>query len=110
MAEPKRPALWSSEAVADISRIWDYYVGVAGFGTAAKLLREIGTLINLIEEHPFVGRSREEVRADLRSLSADPNVIFYRVADGIPEIIRILDGRQDIGEIFSDSETVTPPG
>jgi len=108
MAGPKRPALWSSEAVADIGRIWDYYADVAGSRTADNVLREIGKLVVLIEEYPLVGRSRDEVRPGLRSLAADPHVVFYRVADDRPGIIRILDGRQDIDEIFSDSD-VSPP-
>jgi plasmid stabilization system protein ParE len=29
-----------------------------------------------------------------------PHVVFYRVVDDIPEIVRVLDGRQDIDEKF----------
>jgi toxin ParE1/3/4 len=41
---------------------------------------------------------------DLRSLAAAPQTVFYRVKDNRPEIVRVLDGRQDIEEIFSDGE------
>jgi toxin ParE1/3/4 len=109
VAEPKRPVLWSREAVEDIGQIWDYYVRVAGSRTADNILREIGKAIVLIEEHPFAGRSRDEVRASLRSVAVSPHVIFYRIANDRPEIVRILDGRQDIDEIFVDSGTITPP-
>jgi toxin ParE1/3/4 len=67
-----------------------------------KIVRKIGEVIAVIEDHPFAGRSRNELRSGLRSLVAAPHVIFYRVADDIPEIIRVLDGRRDIEEIFSD--------
>ena len=40
----------------------------------------------------------------MRSLAAIPHVVFYRVKDERAEIIRVLDGRQDIEEIFSDGE------
>jgi toxin ParE1/3/4 len=50
----------------------------------------------------MAGRSRDEVRAGLRSISASPHVVFCRLKGDQPEIVRVLDGRQDIDEIFSD--------
>jgi toxin ParE1/3/4 len=101
MAEAKRAALWSPEALDDRERIWDYYVRVAGRHTAEKILREIAEVIALIEDHPFAGRARNDVRGGLRSIAAKPHVIFYRVVDDTPEIVRVLDGRQDIEEKFA---------
>jgi plasmid stabilization system protein ParE len=37
----------------------------------------------------------------LRSFAATPHVVFYRVANDTPEIVRVLDGRQDIEEKFA---------
>ena len=65
MAEARRAALWSIEALDDRERIWDYYVRVAGRHTAEKVLREIAEVIALIEDHPFAGRARNEVRGGL---------------------------------------------
>jgi toxin ParE1/3/4 len=96
MADPGAP-LWSPEALDDRERIWDYYVGIAGRHTAEK----IGEAIALIEDHPFAGRARNEVRAGLRSFAATPHVVFYRVVNDTPEIVRVLDGRQDIEEKFA---------
>jgi toxin ParE1/3/4 len=101
MAEARGVALWSPEALADRERIWDYYVGVAGSHTAEKILREIAEVITLIEEHPFAGRARNELRPGLRSFAATPHVVFYRVVDDTPQIVRVLDGRQDIEEKFA---------
>ena len=105
MAEGGRAALWSPEALDDRERIWDYYVGVAGRHTAEKVLRDIGDVIALIEDHPFGGRARNEVRPGLRSFTATPHIVFYRVVNGRPEIVRVLDGRQDI-----EAEFVGPKG
>jgi toxin ParE1/3/4 len=77
---------------------------VAGRNTAEKILREIGEVITLIEDHPFAGRSRNEVRPGLRSFAASPHVVFYRVVDSTPEIVRVLDGRQDIEDKFTGRE------
>ena len=104
MAETGRAALWSLEALSDRESIWDYYVGVAGRHTAEKVLREIAKVIALIEEHPSAGRARDEVRPGLRSFSATPHVVFYRVIGDTPQILRLLDGRQDIDEKFAARE------
>ena len=61
-------------------------------------------MIALIEEHPFAGRARNELRPGLRSFAATPHVVFYRVVNDTPQIVRVLDGRQDIEEKFAAQE------
>jgi toxin ParE1/3/4 len=56
----------------------------------------------MLEEHPLAGRARDEIRPELRSVSVNPHVVFYRVSDDTAQIIRILDGRRDIEDIFAD--------
>lgn len=101
MAGGSGAAIWSPEALSDLDEIWNYYDRVAGRNTALKIVRQIGKVITTLEDHPFAGRTRDELRAGIRSLAATPHVVFYRVANEIPEIIRILDSRRDIDEIFS---------
>jgi plasmid stabilization system protein ParE/SAM-dependent methyltransferase len=86
---------------ATASGFGDDAVRVAGRHTAEKVLREIAEVIALIEDHPFAGRARNEVREGLRSFAAKPHVVFYRVVDDTPEVVRVLDGRQDIEEKFA---------
>ena len=78
-------------------------MSVAGRNTADKIVREIGELCRLLEEHPFAGRARDEVRHGLRSIAARSHVVFYRVNNDIAEIVRVLDGRRDLDEIFAAS-------
>jgi toxin ParE1/3/4 len=102
MTERRRPAIWSPEAISDLETIWDYYARAPGIAAAEKLIREIVALVETIEQHPMIGRARDEVRKGLRSMAASPHVVFYRVTDDTPEIVRVLDGRQDIEDIFSE--------
>lgn len=102
MAEPKPPIIWAPEALADIDHLWDYYAEVAGRASADKLLRQIATVVVAINEFPLAGRSRNDVRVGLRSLSAGSQIVFYRLSGGRPEIVRVLDGRRDIDEIFAE--------
>jgi toxin ParE1/3/4 len=101
MAARRVSAIWSPEAIADVDTIWSYYERVAGRNTAEKITREIDALVATIEAYPSAGRSRDELRPGMRSLAAKPHVLFYRVVNEIPQIVRILDGRQDIDEIFA---------
>ena len=100
--EHKSPVIWSPEALLDIDHLWDYYADVAGHETANKILREIAKVVTTLDEFPFAGRSRDEIRPGLRSLATSYRMVFYRLKDNRPEIVRVLDGRQDIEEIFSE--------
>ena len=97
----RRPIIWSSDAQSDLSDIWDYYFTVAGRHTADRIVRRIGEACRLLEDHPFAGRSRDEVGPGLRSIASSPNVVFYRVREDVAEIIRVLDGRRDLEDIFT---------
>jgi toxin ParE1/3/4 len=104
MAEHKSGLIWSTEAIADINHLWEYYAEVAGRSTADKLLREIVKTVAVIDDFPLAGRMRDDIRPGLRSLAVAPQIVFYRFKDDRTEIVRVLDGRQDIEEIFSDDE------
>ena len=104
MAGAGRTAFWSPEAINDRERIWDHYVEVAGTQTAEKIFLRLADVIALIEDRPFAGRARNEVRSGLRSFAAPPHVVFYRVTNDTPEIVRVLDGRQDIDEHFAEAD------
>lgn len=106
MTADRPVTLWSPEAVADLDSIWDYYVRAAGHGTAGKFMREIDGVVRLLEEHPRAGRSRDELRQGIRSIVAGMHVVFYRVSNDVPQIVRILDGRRDIEEIFAGNRGV----
>jgi plasmid stabilization system protein ParE len=45
--------------------------------------------------------TRASVRPGLRSFAATPHVVFYRVVDETPQIVRLLDGRQNIEQKFA---------
>ena len=104
MAEHKPGVIWSPEAIGDIDRLWDYYARLSGPAAADRVISEIARVVATIGEFPLAGRSREEIRPGVRSLAASPQVVFYRLKNGSPEVVRVLDGRQDIGEIFFEGE------
>ena len=97
----RRPAAWSREARDDLAYIWKYYRDMAGRYTADNIVRDIHAAVQMIREFPLIGRSRDKLRQGLRSIVARPYVVFYSLQNEIPEIVRILDSRRDIDDIFS---------
>jgi plasmid stabilization system protein ParE len=72
--------------------------------TANNIVRKVAEACRLVEEHPYSGRSRSEIRPSLRSIATKPYAVFYRVTnDGVAEVVRVIDGRRDIDEIFAGS-------
>ncbi len=104
MTEHRRPVIWSSNARSDLASIWDHYFQVAGAGTADKMVLGLDEACRLLEAHPFAGRARDGIRPGLRSTVANSYVIFYRVKHDVAEIVRVLDGRRDIDEIFGGGD------
>jgi len=93
--------VWSPVALADLVSIWNHYAKIAGRLTADKAARDVGVACRTLQERPFAGRARDEVRAGLRAIAAGPLVVFYRVgAEQCGEIVRVLDRRKDIEETF----------
>src|SRR5205085_11715849 len=79
MAGANKPLVWSPEALGDLADIWNYYTHSVGRRTADNIVRGIGDAVRLLEDHPYGGRARDEVRPKLRSVAANPHVVFYRV-------------------------------
>jgi toxin ParE1/3/4 len=105
MAGRRRPVRWSPDALTDLSDIWDYYANVAGRQTADNIIRDVEKACHLLEEYPMAGRARDQVRVGLRSIAASPYVVFYQLATRAPTIVRVLHGRRDIDEIFSEDQS-----
>lgn len=100
MAGPDR-LVWSPQAQIDLADIWRYYANAAGAAVADKIAREIVDSSKALERFPYAGRTRDDVRPQLRSVVVSPFVIFYRLAESTVQIVRVLDGRRDLDEIFA---------
>ena len=59
--------------------------------------------IRLLVHHPSMGRARDELAPDLRSLPTvdyPDYLIFYRRARGYIDIVRVLHGSQNLPSLF----------
>ncbi len=62
----------------------------------ARVSRELETAILGLAEFPQMGRLREELGANVRSVVVREHMVFYRLAPGNIVILRVLDTRMDI--------------
>jgi toxin ParE1/3/4 len=101
---PNVDVLWSPEALQDLVDIWRYFAKLASAEFADNLLTEIRDAESLIVDNPHGWRERTELLRGIRGFPIRPYTIFYRVSDGIPEVVRVLHERRDIGHLFARPE------
>lgn len=63
---------------------------------AIELVDELERQCQMIAEMPKLGRNREDLRQNLRSLPCAPYVIFYYPCDDGASVARILHGKRDV--------------
>lgn len=92
--------------VAEISldNIWNYLAHESGSMEVAD--RFVDSLTNrflLLAKHPYVGRSRDDIRPGLRSFPVGEYVIFYRIAarDAVV-ILDVIHGNRNVAAFFID--------
>ena len=93
----KRP-----RAELDLLDIWDY-IADDSLDRADEFLDRIESKLQTLAQNPGTGKRREELLPGLQSFPIGNYVVFYReISNGI-DVIRVLHGSRDIGEIFRRS-------
>lgn len=93
----------SREAEEDLLEIWRY-VSEKSETAAVRLITEINARYETLLDHPQMGRSREELGPDYRSLVVGNYVLFYRLIEEGIEIARVLHGARDTLPLFQPDE------
>ncbi|MGB9154286.1 MAG: type II toxin-antitoxin system RelE/ParE family toxin [Alphaproteobacteria bacterium] len=83
----------------DLDEIW-LHIAQDNEPAADNVIRKIFDTIEMITREPLMGRTREELRPQVRSFTVSPYIIFYRPQPDVIEIIRVLHGARDIDAIF----------
>ena len=94
-------ATFAPAAEGDLTEIYIFIAGdnrAATWATIELLDQKTATLAAT----PGIGRAREELQPNLRSLAVGNYVIFYRASpDGI-EVVRVLHGKRDVEAILTE--------
>jgi toxin ParE1/3/4 len=101
---PEAEASWAPAAERDVDDIWYYYAVNASPEIATRQVGKILAAVERVAKHPFHGRPRNEVRANLRSVRSSPYVVFYRVEPKAIEVMRVLHERRDFNAAFAENE------
>ncbi|WP_046114326.1 type II toxin-antitoxin system RelE/ParE family toxin [Aquincola tertiaricarbonis] len=88
-------------AATDILDIWDY-IAEDSVDQADRWVDRLDEKLALIATQPLMGRARDELEVEVRSLPFGRYVIFYvPTKDGI-DVVRVLHSARDIDAVFSD--------
>ena len=90
-------------ASQDLDRIADYFLE-RNIEVGERLFREFNQKCFNLVKFPNIGRSYSHIRPNLRGLPLDGYIILYEVVDEDVEILRVVNGRQDIETLFTDAD------
>ena len=76
------------------------YISADNPAAADAFLSKIMETSNLIARSPSIGRIRRDLNVDLRSFPVGNYLIFYRETAGEVQVVRVLHGARDLGELI----------
>jgi len=90
----------SPEVEAELDDIWLYIAEEsASIDVADRVVDSITEQFLLLSRHPYLGRTRDDLRRGLRSVTVGSYVVIYRVDGGEVRILHVVHGRRDIKQV-----------
>ncbi|MBW4619429.1 MAG: type II toxin-antitoxin system RelE/ParE family toxin [Cyanosarcina radialis HA8281-LM2] len=87
----------------DLDRIAEYFLE-RNVEAGEKLFREFNQKCFNLVKFPNLGRSYSHIRPNLRGLPLDGYIIIYEVSNEGVNILRVVNGRQDLEALFADAD------
>lgn len=95
----------SAAAEQDLKDIWR---GLAEYRLelADQRINQIVQKFELLSQYPLAGRQRDDILPELRSIPIDRFLILYQLPKDLEilEIVRIIDGRRNLTQLFNPEE------
>jgi toxin ParE1/3/4 len=76
------------------------YIAHDNLAAARRILSLFYQKFRIIAAQPGIGRRRDELKAGYQSHAAGNYVIYYRFANGIVRILRVLHGARDLKKLL----------
>jgi toxin ParE1/3/4 len=86
----RRPA-----AQEDVDALWAY-IAQHDLAAADRMIDRIVDATGRLVQFPYSGRDHGDRHPGLRSITASPYLVFYRVMADRIEIVRVLHGARDV--------------
>ena len=100
MAQDKvMTVLFLPSASADFEQIHDF-IAEDNPIKAGEFVASLKEKCLALGQNPHMGRSRPEIRPDLRGFSVPPYIILYRIVNSSIEIVNVIHGSRDFEALF----------
>jgi toxin ParE1/3/4 len=91
-------------AIQDIEEIADRIAQQSGLEKSENFLSKLELKLANIVIFPMIGRKRDEILANIRSIPLENYLILYLPIDNDIEILRVISGYRDLSALFTDLE------
>ena len=92
----------SKAACQDLDAIAEYFL-TRNIETGERFFQEFNRKCKHLIQFPLMGRSYASVNVGLRGLPIQSYIILYRITKETQlEIVRVVNGRQDLENLFSE--------
>lgn len=85
----------------DLNEIANYFEAT-NIEAGERFFREFNRKCQQLISFPSSGKSYDSIRPNLKGLSFQGYIIFYRILDDGIEILRVLNGRRNFPDFFED--------
>jgi toxin ParE1/3/4 len=89
----------TGQARQELFEIWQYIAG-DNERAADRFIDLLLHHFQVLGEHPYAGRSRDDLRKGYRSFPVGQYVIFYRIHSPGVQIVHIIHGKRDIDDLL----------
>jgi toxin ParE1/3/4 len=89
-------------AIQDIEAIADYIAQQSGLEKSERFLSNLESKFSKIVTFPLIGRKRDEILTNIRTIPMDKYLILYLPISNDIEILRIVSGYRDLSTLFTD--------
>jgi toxin ParE1/3/4 len=90
-------------ATRDLDRLSQYFLQ-NNVEAGERLFNALNQQFYNLTQFPNLGKSYPHLHPNIQGLLVEKYIIFYRVTTTQIEIVRIVDGRQDLTQLFTAEE------
>jgi toxin ParE1/3/4 len=91
-------------AIQDIEEIADYIAQQSGLEQSERFLSKLESKFSKIVTFPLIGRQRDEILNNIRTIPLDNYLILYLPIGDDIEILRIVSGYRDLSTLFTEAD------
>jgi toxin ParE1/3/4 len=85
--------------IRDLDRLSEYFLET-NVEAGERLFKALNQQFYNLTQFPNLGKSYPQLNSNIRGLLVEKYIIFYRVTTTQVEIVRVVDGRQDLTQLF----------